>query len=553
MKPKRHVLVIDDTPEDRTVIRRVLLADRNVDFSIEEASSGEEGTAACSRGGHDVVLLDLHLLGLDGLGVLRELRASGFASPVVVLTGSQAGTLANEALELGAVDFLVKDELTPTGLARAISNAIIRAALQRRLEESASRLARLVTLSTALSAADTQASVMDILLGEGLTAAAAATGFIALFAEDGRHLSIADDRGYPPDARAPAGLLPLEASLPACEAARTGQIVTCSTLAARDERYPLLRGTEQMMKALAALPLFAKDDVLGVLALSFSAEREFNSADLAFLHLLARVGGQALRRTGAQEGERRAKEQLAQTHELLKTSAGFEKHLIGIVSHDLKNPLQTILMQSQMMLQQDLSDSLRTGTARIERAARRSNELISDLLDFAKGRSGGGFLIARGKADLGELVAQAVEALRASHPARDIVLRAQGKLEGFWDRERLEQMITNLVANALQHGDAAAPVTVELREQEDHSVVLEVHNSGEPIDLNLMPQLFEPFGVGGGTRNNRNVGLGLFIVDQIVKAHEGSVQVSSTAAVGTRFVVHLPRDAKDRIGSQGDT
>ena len=233
-------------------------------------------------------------------------------------------------------------------------------------------------------------------------------------------------------------------------------------------------------------------------------------------------------------------------HELLMASADFEKHLIGIVSHDLKNPLQTILMQAQMMKRDLLSDSTRTGIGRIERAARSSNQLISDLLDFAKGRSGGGFSIARGETDLGEVVAQVVEAFRLSHPTREIVLSAEGYLSGSWDRERLDQMITNLVANALQHGGAAAPVIVKLREQDDHGVFLEVLNRGEPIGLDLLPHLFEPFGAGSGHRSNRNVGLGLFIVDQIVKAHGGRVQVSSSVAEGTRFIVHLPRDAGDR-------
>ena len=310
MKPRRRILVIDDTPEDRALVRRFLLSDREADHFIEEASTGEEGLALCQRGGYDVVLLDLHMPGLDGLGVLRKLRIGNLGPPVVVLTVSQPRTLANAALELGAVDFVVKDELTPTGLARAISNAIIRAALQRKLEESLSRSTRLLTLSSALSSADTPVKVIDILLGNGLEAAAATAGFVALLAEDGEHLSIAGSRGYSPEDIAHWQLLALEAVLPAPEAARTGRLVTCATTAECIERYPALRQTERTGKSMAALPLVAGDEILGVLGISFSVEREFTAADLAFLHLLARVCEQALLRARTQEGERRANEQL---------------------------------------------------------------------------------------------------------------------------------------------------------------------------------------------------------------------------------------------------
>jgi phosphoserine phosphatase RsbU/P len=546
-----RALIIDDTDEDREVVRRYLSSDRERVVEIEEARTGELGLAACQREVFDVIMLDIHLPGMDGLQVLRELQRMGNKTPVVMMTGSGAGQSARMALELGAVDFLVKDEMSPVGLPRVVSNAIIRAGLQHQLEETGARASSLVALSNALSSATTPFEVIGIFLEQILEAASADAGLVALIDGDRRQLIVTDSRGYGEGFNAlSSGVIDLEAKLPYCEAARSNQLITCSSLEERDESYPALRDAPRDFNSFACLPLGSGGSLQGVLYVSYAAKRVFRAVDKVFLMLLSRLCGQALRRARVQEDEALAREQLRviaaekeRQAEQLQISADFEKHLIGIVSHDLKAPLHVVLLQSQLMARTPgLAAQLVTGLARIERSARRGKLLIADLLDFAQSRDQGGFTIAPGPVDLLELAEQMVEMQRTAYERNELVVQGAGNFSGVWDRGRLEQVITNLTSNALQHGEPGGQVTVALRE-EPGGVSLTVGNRGTPIPEILLPHLFEPFRSGGGRRGAHNVGLGLYIVDQIVRAHGGSVGVTSTIEDGTRFIVHLPRSA----------
>jgi signal transduction histidine kinase len=546
-----RALIIDDTDEDRAVVRRYLSSDREQLVEIQEAKTGELGLAACQREAFDVIMLDIHLPGMDGLQVLRELQRLGNKTPVVVMTGSGAGQSARMALELGAIDFLVKDEMSPIGLPRVVSNAIIRAGLQNQLEETSARSSSLVALSNALSNATTPFEVIDIFLEQILQAASADAGLVALVDGDRQQLIVTDSRGYNGSFAALwSGVIDLEAKLPYSEAARENQLVTCSSVEERDERYPALRDAPRIFKSFACLPLGSGGEPQGVLYVSYAAKRVFRAVDKVFLMLLSRLCGQALRRARIQEDEALAREQLrivaaekGRQAEQLQISADFEKHLIGIVSHDLKGPLHVVLLQAQLMSRSaGLSEQQLSGIARIERSALRGKLLIADLLDFAQSRNQDGFTIAPAPMDLQEVAEQMVEMQRTAYEGNELVVQGAGNFNGVWDRGRLEQVVTNLTSNALQHGEAGGQVTVALRE-EPGGVSLTVGNRGTPIPEVLLPHLFEPFRSGGGRRGTHNVGLGLYIVDQIVKAHGGSVGVTSTIEDGTRFTVHLPRSA----------
>jgi signal transduction histidine kinase/CheY-like chemotaxis protein len=544
-----RALIIDDTDEDRAVVRRYLSSDRERLVEIQEAKTGELGLLACQRQRFDVIMLDIHLPGMDGLQVLRELQRAGNKTPVVVMTGSGAGHSARMALELGAIDFLVKDEISPIGLPRVVANAIIRSGLQKELEETGARSNSLVELANALSGATTPYEVIGVFLDQILEAASADAGLVALMDGDRQQLIVTDSRGY---GEGPAalwsGVIDLAAPMPFCEAARSNQLITCSSLEERDERYPALRDAPRDFNSFACLPLGSGKRLQGVLYISFADKHSFRAVDKVFLMLLSRLCGQALQRARIQEDEGRAREELRviaaekeRQAEQLQLSADFEKHLIGIVSHDLKAPLHVVLLQSQMMARAPgVPEQLLTGLARIEKSARRGKLLIADLLDFAQSRDGGGFTIAPGPVDLLELAEQMVEMQRSAYEGRELTVSGAGNFNGVWDSGRLEQVITNLTSNAIQHGEPGSPVTVELREEEG-GVALAVGNRGPPIPEALLPHLFKAFRSGGGRRGAHNVGLGLYIVEQIAKAHGGSVGVTSSAEAGTWFTVHLPR------------
>jgi signal transduction histidine kinase len=136
-----------------------------------------------------------------------------------------------------------------------------------------------------------------------------------------------------------------------------------------------------------------------------------------------------------------------------------------------------------------------------------------------------------------------VDELRTAHPDRRIELEMRGDCWGEWDCDRLAQVVVNLVTNALDHGDPEAPVRVRIAGEAAGDVRVEVHNQGEPIAAEDLPFLFDPLRGGRRPRerSSRNLGLGLYIVDEIVRSHRGSIEVASTAEAGTTISVRLPR------------
>ncbi|MCP3057492.1 ATP-binding protein [Myxococcus sp. K38C18041901] len=223
--------------------------------------------------------------------------------------------------------------------------------------------------------------------------------------------------------------------------------------------------------------------------------------------------------------------------------AEFEQQLVGIVSHDLRNPLQAIHMGAATLLRRDDLDVRVTKSAlRIQSSVERAIRLVRDLLDFTQARLGDGIPVTRGPLDVHQLVAHVAEELGHAFPERELVVGAEGDGRGAWDGDRLTQVMHNLATNALKYSPASTPVRLSSRGA-DAEVVLEVHNQGAPIPHEQMVELFKPLRRGHheAERRTGSIGLGLFIVESIVRAHGGSVQVRSNAEEGTTFTVRLPR------------
>lgn len=227
-----------------------------------------------------------------------------------------------------------------------------------------------------------------------------------------------------------------------------------------------------------------------------------------------------------------------------KARAELERQIIGVVNHELSNPLAVLETRLQQLL--GPAHRLEPGAEKIVGAMQSTLEgmsrLVNDLLDFAQARQGGGLSIARVPMNMHEVVREALDELRTRFPQRELVLEHEGDGTGSWDRLRVSQAATNLVINALKHGLSKAPVRVSTHGFEDR-VELRVFNLGEPIPADLVPRVFEPMQRGRAqpAELGRSVGLGLYIVKHIVDALGGSVTVTSTAETGTKFVLSFPR------------
>ncbi|WP_233261476.1 GAF domain-containing protein [Vitiosangium sp. GDMCC 1.1324] len=231
--------------------------------------------------------------------------------------------------------------------------------------------------------------------------------------------------------------------------------------------------------------------------------------------------------------------------EHLRRTAEFRERFMSIVSHDLRNPLNAILLSANAMLRlEDLGGRQVKGVRRIITSAERMKRMISDLLDFARGRLGGGIPISPREVDLGVLCREVVDELEAGRPGREVKLEVEGDLRGEWDADRLTQLCINLGKNALDYSPEETWVRFALG-VENGFVRLEVHNEGPPIPSERLGSIFEPFrrytGEDQSPSPTAGLGLGLYIVEQIVRAHGGTVSVWSTQKEGTTFTVRLPR------------
>jgi len=230
----------------------------------------------------------------------------------------------------------------------------------------------------------------------------------------------------------------------------------------------------------------------------------------------------------------------------LRETAAFRERFMGIVSHDLRNPLNAILLSANTLLRSDdLGERHVRGVRRIVTSAERMRRMISDLLDFARGRLGGGIPLAPRVMDLGALCQEVVDELEISRPGREVELVMEGDLRGGWDADRLSQLLINLGRNALDYSPEGTPVRFSVHDEGTH-LRLEVHNEGPPIPPERLGLLFEPFrrfADNEGRSSSSGLGLGLYIVEQIVRAHGGEVGVRSTLEEGTTFTVRLPRFA----------
>ncbi|AUX39173.1 uncharacterized protein SOCE26_005550 [Sorangium cellulosum] len=216
-------------------------------------------------------------------------------------------------------------------------------------------------------------------------------------------------------------------------------------------------------------------------------------------------------------------------------------------SHYLRTPLTSIALAASVLSHHgNLTSQQARNVERIAASARRMARTINDLLDLKRSRFGGGIPIAPRPEDLHVLCKGVIDELGATQPGVPIRLDLQGSGAGSWDPERVVQMVTNLVQNALDYAEAGSAVRVAVYPGGDDHLVIEVHNDGPVIAPELLETLFDPFHrapVGGNTSAGRGLGLGLFIAQQIAKAHGGAIEVESTAGRGTTFTARLPRRA----------
>ncbi|MGY4492777.1 GAF domain-containing sensor histidine kinase [Pseudomonas sp. TE3610] len=220
--------------------------------------------------------------------------------------------------------------------------------------------------------------------------------------------------------------------------------------------------------------------------------------------------------------------------------ADVRDQFIAVLGHDLRNPLFAISAGAELLLRKAADEKSRGLIQHILTAGRRATQLVEDVLDFARGRLGSGITVdLQPRPDLAEALLHVVSEVQRVHPLRQIDVHI-GAVQGVHcDRDRIAQLLSNLVANAIYHGADDGIVTVRAQAI-DGRFELSVHNQGEAIEPAIQAQLFQPFARRAGSSPQSGLGLGLYIANQIALAHGGHMAVVSTAQAGTLFTLHVP-------------
>ncbi len=327
-----------------------------------------------------------------------------------------------------------------------------------------------------------------------------------------------------------------------------------------DEGWRVRKDGSRFWANVVITALRDEDGVLrgfGKLTRDLTARREREeaerraAADRAVAVEQARAA-EALRRI--EEAQRRTIADLARAEREAREMGRLQERLMAIVGHDLRTPLSVIHLGITTALQRGgLAPEQERTLSRIARSCNRMRGIIDDLLDYSRLRQGQGIPVEKSRVDLADICRRAVAEQGSIARGRDIAVSVSGDTTLLADAGRLVQVFSNLVGNAVQHGEG--PIAVMISSTADE-IQVAVHNRGRPIPPAVLPDIFEPFRRGGATtaRDEKgSVGLGLFIVREVVRAHGGDVEVRSDAADGTTFTVRLPRGLPQQMAELSAT
>jgi PAS domain S-box-containing protein len=489
-----RILVADDNADMRDYLRRIL----GRHWQIETVSDGRLALEQAKRNPPELVLTDVMMPGLDGFGLLRELRAhDGTRHVPVLMLSARAGEEARiEGLDAGADDYLTKP-FSARELTARIASQLVLTRGRRALEQQRS------TLYAHFMQAPTPICIL----------------------------------------RGPSHLI--ELANPACcqvWGRSHDEVIGRSLFAALPELE------SQTFKRLLDDVLRTGEPYVGKevrAELGPGATRRavyFNFVYSPLRDLRGQINGVLVLAFDVSD-ELRAREEL-------KRTIHYNEMFAGILGHDLRNPLGAIVTAAQLLVMRRPDDEKVVKPAeRILSSSMRMSRMIDQLLDFARIRLAGGLELVRKPIDLGEVSTGVLGELQAASPDWDVRLETMGDLKGHWDEDRLAQLLSNLAGNAAQHGTADAPAFVRLDGRQADRVIVTIENRGT-IPKELLPILFDPFrGTQHRHEKSKGLGLGLFISREIVLAHAGEVDVTSTSDQGTRFTVVLPKTVVARTGA----
>lgn len=478
-----------------------------------------------------------------------------FAAAVALATwyGGSGPGIVTAALSIIAIDFSFlppigtielthSEELVDSVVFLVVALMIggITAGLRRARERAEQRSQRMLEVTTALAEAGSVDEVAKVILTKGVTALEARRAFVMRV--DGQAMERLGSIGYSGEFQ-PRERLTINADGPVADAIRTRAPIWLSTVDEFRVRYPRTFervGAVSEQQSHLVAPLRYGNEVIGVLGMSFAEPTAFGADDRALTLLLAQAAAAALQRARSYDAEREKRREAELT-------ARTREQVLGVVAHDLRNPLHLITATIEMLEEPGLTPERRRELLNVTvRAVTHMRRLVADLLDAVRIQSGR-LTLDREVLSVGAIVDQAEEMHRPMAVERGISFEVRAldrdRRLGV-DRARIQQVLGNLLGNALKFTAAGGSVVLEAAGGSD-SVIFRVRDTGVGIPAERLPHVFDQFWQGAPA-DRRGVGLGLAIAKAIVEAHGGTIAVESIVGKGSVFTVRLPvREAAD--------
>jgi signal transduction histidine kinase len=468
-------------------------------------------------------------MGMSVLLIRINLFGPGWIGP-----GPRNGLLSAVSFVIVAATIVATMEALRRARALADSHAANLERLNHENERIANLATKLVEVSTSLSEAKSVDEVAEVVLSKGLAVVEAARG--ALVSVDGSRLKLLGTRGMSPRIEADLADLTMDTKVPITHALREGKMVSVES--AEEFRgkyggiYPALDELDDMQTYLAT-PLVHAGETVGSLALHFREAKAVGASDRAFTQLLAQTAAAALYRARSYDAERerrRNAEVLARARE----------DVLGVVAHDLRNPLNLIQMTAELMLDEDLPHPRRSEMLGIAvRAAKEMNRLIEDLLDTVRLQSGR-LSLAVEDVRVDEIIRQADQTFRPMAERRRVHFETAGQ-DGATvraDPTRVSQIVGNLLGNAIKFTPERGSVKL-VATPKDAEILFQVTDDGPGIPADNVSHIFDSFWQAR-KNDRRGVGLGLAIAKTLVEAQGGKIWVESKVDHGSTFSFSLP-------------
>ncbi|HET9096343.1 MAG TPA: hybrid sensor histidine kinase/response regulator [Candidatus Baltobacteraceae bacterium] len=509
-----RVLIVEDSTTDSTIVQRYLQRDSEAP-EVHTATRLSDALAIAQTVALDVILLDMSLPDAQGVDAVRRMRASVPHVPIVILSGMEDESIATEAVQAGAQDYLIKGHVDHVTLRRALRYAIERQQLLDRIAQSEARLQEEnVILRRLTDAAGRVFATLDVRAVVGLLAAEARRlwgGSVALYA-----------------LRSSGELVCIE---PAGERRAADRFL----IDAFGTRKPVLSDDKARLAFAIPGTNGRNEWILDINA----ADRLFGENDVFALELLRQYIGIAIQNValfGELQSQRASVIQLNQ----------LKDDLIAVLAHDFKGPLTTIIGFTELLEQhalegEDTESALRT----IRQSAMRLADLANDTLALSRVEQGE-LNLAADPVNVGEIVKETIESLVPQRQIKLTLKTHDPVVRG--DPARLRQVFENIISNAIKYSPDGHPIEVRVSET-DRTVRVAVHDEGIGIPSDEMKFLFERFTRASNAKRSKikGTGLGLYLAKTLVERHGGNIQVQSKLAEGSTFTVVLPR-MRDGVG-----